>query len=205
MSFQSTNFQTVGAWVSRLLRFDFTVFDEVAAQPAATSGALIVVFGASVLAGIGSWLWAIQFDLGEFSKSEVFIKSLVLGSIIQTFVWFLWVYLTYQVLVRAYGARVEFADLVRTMGFAFVPVALNVLIAINSFAIPFGLVAFGMTLLLTNTAIQRAANADAREATVANLTGFAAFVIVMGVFANVLEVRNVGGLAPGILFFSLDF
>src|SRR3990170_1579061 len=144
MSFQSTNFQTVGGWVSRLLRFDFTVFDEVAAQPSATSGALIVVFGASVLAGIGSWLWAIQFDLGDFSKSEVFIKSLVLGSIIQTFVWFLWVYLAYQVLARAYGARTDFAELTRTMGFAFAPAGLSVLIAIMGFAVPFGVIAFAM-------------------------------------------------------------
>jgi len=39
---------------------------------------------------------------------------------------------------------------------------------------------------------------------VANLAGFAAFLIVMGGFANIAEVGTFGGLAPGILFFSLD-
>src|SRR3989304_9902038 len=112
MRFQSTNFRTVAAWVGRLLRLDFTAFEEIRSEPSATTGAVIVVFAASVFAGLGSWLWALQSsDLRGVDSAEVFVKSLLLGSIIQTLVWFLWVYLTYQVLVRAYGARGDFAEL----------------------------------------------------------------------------------------------
>lgn len=203
MRFQSSNVQTVSSWVGRLFRFDFSAFDEIRSEPSATMGALIVVFGASVLAGIGSWLWAVETR--GVPGDEVFIKSLLLGSIIQTFVWLLWVYLVYQVLVRGYGARTDFAELTRTMGFAFTPVALNLLIVIDVFAVPFGIIAFVMAVLFTNVAIQHASDAEAREATMANISGFASFAIVMGVFANMLEVSNAGGLAPGILFFSLDF
>lgn len=202
MRFQSTNLQTVGGWLGRLLRLDFSVFDEIRSEPTATTGAVIVVLGASILAGVGSWLWAVETR--AIPGGEVFIKSLLLGSIIQTFVWFLWVYLVYQVLVRGYGARTDFAELTRTMGFAFAPVALSVLIAIDVFAVPFGVIAFVMAVLFTNVAIERASDAEVREATMANISGFATFAIVMGVFANILEVSNVGGLAPGIFFFSLD-
>ncbi len=205
MRLQNTNLQTVGGWVGRLLRLDFSAFEEIRAEPSATMGALIVVLGASVLAGLGSWLWALQSsDLRGVGGAEVFIKSSILGSIIQTFVWFLWVYLSYQVLVRAYGARTDFAELTRTMGFAFAPVALNLLIAIIGFAVPFGIIAFAMAVLITNVAIQQTSGVEVHEATMANISGFAAFVIVMGVFANIAEVGTFGGLAPGILFFSLD-
>ena len=205
MRFQSTNLQTVVGWVGRLLRLDFSVFDEIRSDPSATSAAVAVVLGASVLAGFGSWLWALQStDLRGVDGGTVFIRSLLLGSIIQTFVWFLWVYLSYQVLVRAYGARADFAELTRTMGFAFAPAGLSVLIAIMGFAVPFGVIAFVMAVLLTNAAIQHASDAEPREATMANITGFAAFAIVMGVFANIYEVGTFGGLAPGIFFFSLD-
>ena len=205
MSFQSTDLRAVGSWLGRLLRLDLSVFEEIRGEPSATTGAIIVVFGASLFAGLGSWLWALQSsDLRGVDGAAVFIRSTLLGSIIQTMVWFLWVYLTYQVLVRAYGVRTSFADLARTMGFAFAPVALNVLIAIIGFAVPFGVIAFTLAVLLTNVAIQHASDAEAREAIVANTSGFAAFAIVMGLFANIAEVGTFGGLAPGILFFSLD-
>lgn len=206
MNFQGTNLQTVGGWIARILRLDFSVFDEIRSERSATTAAVLAVFGASVMAGLGSWLWALQnSDLRGVDGGEVLVKSLILGSIIQTLVWFLWVYLVYQVTVRAYAARTDFADLTRMMGFAFAPVALNVLIAIAGFAVPFGVLSYAMTLLVTNVAIQSATNTEVREATIANITGFASFVIVMGVFANIAEVGAFGGLAPGLLFFSLDF
>lgn len=201
--YQGTNWQSIGAWAARVLRVDFSVFDEVRPEPSATIGAVAVVFGASVIAGVGSWLWAAQNDFVDSNK--VLLESLVLGSIFQTVVWFLWVYLVYQVLVRGYGARVEFGELVRTMGFAFAPVSLSILVAVTSLAVPFGVIALSMAVLFTNVAIQQAAEVDAREAALANMTGFGAFVIAMGVLANVWEVGSLGGLAPGVLFFALDF
>ena len=205
MRFQSTNWQTVGAWVARILRTDFTAFEEIRSERWATVAAIVVVLVSSVLAGFGSWLWALQHsEFRDIDGGEVFVKSLVLGSMVQTAVWLLWVYLVYQVLARGYGAQVDFGELTRTMGFAFSPVALSILIAITNLAVPFGVLSFGITLLFTNIAIQQTAGTDARETTLANLTGFGAFVIVMGVFANIAEVGTFGGIAPGILFFSLD-
>jgi hypothetical protein len=39
----------------------------------------------------------------------------------------------------------------------------------------------------------------------ANLAGFAIFLIFMGAAANIAKAGAFGGLAPGILFFSLHF
>ena len=201
MSYQSTNLQNVGGWVGRLLRLDLSVFDEIRSDPSATTGAIIVVAVASVLAGLGSWLWAVQTE--GVDGGEVFLKSLILGSIIQTAVWFLWVYLVYQVLVRAYGIHTDFYELIRTMGFAFAPIGLSVLIAITNFAVHFGIISIALAVLLTNAAIQSASSAHPQQALIANITGFTVFAIVMGIFANV-SVSIIGGLAPGLFFFSLD-
>lgn len=205
MGAQTPNWQAVGNRVGRVLRLDFAAFDEIRADPGATLGAVFVVLGASALAGLGSWLWALQHsEFRGIESGEVLVKSLVLGSMVQTIVWFLWVYLVFQVLVRGYGMRMEFGEITRTMGFAFAPVGFSLLIAITNLAVPFGLLAFAMAVLLTNIAIERTSGAGTREVTLANLTGFGAFVVVMGVFANIAEVGTFGGIAPGILFFSLD-
>ncbi|MDO8612111.1 MAG: hypothetical protein Q7R32_04725 [Dehalococcoidia bacterium] len=202
MSFQTTNLQSVSGWLGRLIRLDLTVFDEVRSDPSATPGAIVVVFLASVLAGIGSWLWAVQTD--GVDAGEVFVKSLLIGSVLQTLVWFIWVYLVFQVLARAYGARTDFYELIRTMGFAFAPVAMSVLIAITAFAVPFGVAALSGAALFSHFAIQSSSSAEPRQVLIANFVGFLSFAVVMGVLANIAEINTVGGLAPGLFFFSLD-
>ncbi len=202
MSFQTSNVQNVSGWVGRLLRLDLTVFDDIRSDPSATRAAIVIVLGASVMAGIGSWLWAVQTDGVE--ASEVFWKSLVIGGILQALAWFIWVYLVFQILARAYGARTDFYELIRTMGFAFAPVGISILVAITAFAVPFGVVALAGAALLSHFAIEASSNAEPRQALVANFVGFLSFAVVMGVLANIAEINTVGGLAPGLFFFSLD-
>ena len=202
MSFQTTNLQSVSGWLGRLARLDLTVFEEVRSDPSATPGAIVVVFLASVLAGVGSFAWAVQTE--GVDDSEVFVKSLVIGSILQTLVWFIWVYLVFQVLARAYGARTDFYELIRSMGFAFAPVGMSVLVAITAFAVPFGVAALAGATLFSHFAIQSSSSAEPRQILIANFVGFLCFAVVMGVLANIAEVNTVGGLAPGLFFFSLD-
>src|SRR5712691_10204362 len=170
MRSQRTTLPTLSGWLGRVLRLDFSAFGEIRQERSATTPAIFVVLGSSLLAGLGSWLWALQFP--GIDHVEVLVKSFLLGSIIQTAAWFLWVYLIHQVLTRGYHLRLGFAELTRVMGFAFAPVALSLLVAIQSLAVPFGVISLGMTLLFTNVAIQATSDADAREATMANLTGF---------------------------------
>ncbi len=192
-------------WLGRLVRLDYTVFAELRSDRSATPTALFIVLASGVIAGLGTWLWALQHD--EFSGldvMEVLLKAVIIGSIVQTAVWFTWVYITYMLAARVFGSVVLFGELMRVMGFAFSPVALGVLIGIAPLAIPLGLLAFGIALMLTTAAVEQAAEIEPRQATLATLGGFAVFLIFMGAFANVMEVATFGGLAPGILFFSLD-
>lgn len=208
MSYQTSNLQSVGGWLARLIRLDVTIFDEVRSEPSATPSAIVIVFGASVMAGIGSWLWAVQWVGVE--ATQVFIKSLVAGSVLQTLAWFIWVYVVFQVLALAYGARVNFYELIRTMGFAFAPITASILIAVPNFTMPFGVISIAAAVLLTHFAIQSSSSAEPRQILVANFAGFAVFAVVMGVLANIGEVSStggvkIGGLAPGLFFFDLSF
>ena len=192
-------------WLGRIARLDFTVFDDLRSDRSATPIAVLVVLAASVVAGIGTLIWALQHDeFGGIDMMEVLLKAVIIGSVVQTAVWFAWVYITYMLAARVFGSVVHFGELTRVMGFAFAPVALGVLIAIAPLAIPFGLLAFGLTLMLTTAAVERAAEIEPRQAMLSTLGGFAVFLMFMGAFANVMEVATFGGLAPGILFFSLD-
>jgi hypothetical protein len=191
--------------VARVLRFDFSVFDEVRTERTATASAVLVVVISSLLAGIGSWLWAIQHDFAGLDTAEVFLKTVIGGTVVQTCVFFAWVYLTHLLLVRAFGAQVLFQELIRVMGLAFVPVAFSLLVAIAPLAIPFGVLSLATAFLFSYIAVEKTAGVTTREAVIANLGGFAAFLVFMGAFANVAEAGVFGGLAPGILFFSLDF
>ena len=192
-------------WLGRIARLDFTVFDDLRSDRSATPIAVLVVLGASVVAGIGTLIWALQHDeFGGIDMMEVLLKAVIIGSVVQTAVWFAWVYITYMLAVRVFGSAANFGELTRVMGFAFAPVALSVLIAIAPLAVPFGLLAFGLTLMLTTAAVERAAEIEPRQAMLSTLGGFAVFLMFMGAFANVMEVATFGGLAPGILFFSLD-
>lgn len=198
-------YSALSAWLSRLFRLDFTVFEDVARQHTATTGAVIVVVCASILAGLGSWIWAIQQDYtGSPSTGTVFIRSVIGGSIVQTLVWMIWVYLAYVITARVFASAVSYQELLRTMGLAFAPVGLSLFVAIAPLAVPFGVLSLGITFLFTNIAVEQASGLDTREATIANLGGFAVFLIFMGVAANIYEAGSIGGLAPGILFFALD-
>jgi hypothetical protein len=101
MRTQSTNVQTVGSWLGRIFRLDFSAFAEIRAQPSATSAAIVVVFVASLFAGLGSWLWALDSFV---DNSDAFVRSFLVGSLVQTIVWFSWVYIVYLVLTKC-GAR----------------------------------------------------------------------------------------------------
>jgi len=202
-SLQTSNLPAVSSWLRRLLRFEFSTFEEIRSDPTATTPAILTVLAASVLAGFGSWIWAMQQP--RVDGGEVLIRSLVLGSMFQLMTWFLWVYIAYQVLTRVYGAHADFYEMIRVMGFAFVPVAFSILIAIDSLAVPIGVISWAAAVVMSNVAMQTATTADSQQVTVANILAFAIFAIIMGFLANIGEVQGVGGVAPGLFFFALDF
>ena len=208
MEFQSAGFQNLPSWLGRLIRLDLTVFDDVKDEAAATVPALAVVVAASLLAGLGSWLWwifEIDFPAGADEKNfEVFWKTFILGGIFMAALWVLWVYIVAMLLSRVFGAGADMNRLMRTMGLAFAPMAISFLVVIGMLAVPLGAFAVATTLLLTNVAIQATTDAEPQQVIVSNLAGFLVFAIVLGILANVAQIYDIGGLAPGIFFFELN-
>lgn len=202
MEFQSAGFQNLGSWLGRLIRLDLTVFDDVKDDAAATTPAIAVVVVASFLAGLGTWLWGVVEDVAD--KGELFFKATILGSLFQIAVWFLWVWIAAWLLSRVFGAGAAMGRVIRTAGLAFAPMGISLLILVSFLSIPFAAIAIGATFLLTNAAIASATDAPADRVALANLVGFAAFALVLGILSNVAEWRELGGLAPGIFFFNLN-
>ncbi len=201
MEFQSAGFQNLPSWLGRLIRLDLTVFDDVKDNAAATAPAIAVVVVASFLAGLGTWLWGVVEDVPD--KGEILLKATILGSIFQIALWVLWVYIVAMLLSRVFGAGADMNRLMRTMGLAFAPMAISLLVLVSILSIPFAAIAIGATFLLTNAAIAAATDAPPDRVALANLVGFAAFALILGILSSVYQWHDFGGLAPGIFFFNL--
>ncbi|HXG36067.1 MAG TPA: hypothetical protein VNL15_03770, partial [Dehalococcoidia bacterium] len=80
---------------------------------------------------------------------------------------------------------------------------LSALILVKPLAVFFGVLALGLTVLLTNEAIRRSEDMTGQQALGANLAGFAAFSIAMGIVAGISSVSGLGGTAPGLYFFTV--
>ena len=203
MEFQGASFQNLGGWLLRLARLDLTVFDDVKDDVSATVPTLTVAVVASFLSGLGSWLW---WTFQDFPKGggDVFVKSFLMGSILQVGVWFLWVYVAAMVLSKGLRVPADLNRMIRTMGLAFAPMGIAVLMLISFLTVPFGVIAVAATVALTYVAIQAATDAQPQQVMLANIVGFLVFAVVLGILANISEVYNTGGLAPGLFFFNLN-
>lgn len=211
------DFHVLWQRLMRVARLDATAFLEVRSDPAATLPAVIVVAAASVLSGLGGWLLydsripALPSGLSPIARSvaqsvldsaapsgtSFFIRSVIVGSLLEILLWFAWVGITALMLEWVWHRKGEFLPLVRTMGLAYFPVALSLLMFIDALSIPIALISFAAAVLLSGVAVEAAIDAEPAEVLFSNLLGFAVFAILLGVFG-----RN-GQYAPGLFGFNL--
>jgi hypothetical protein len=187
--------------VRRIATLDTSVFDEVRTDANATIPAVIVAAVATLLFGIGGWLWYLFSDLSDFSAydggGEFFLKSVIIGSILAIALWAVWVAITYVLLTQMFRARTDMSELLRVMGFAAAPLGLGVLMFIPMLDFGIALTALALLFGMTLIAVQRATDADAGRALVATAAGFAVWAIVLGLLATDDNVW-----APGIFIFD---
>ncbi len=182
--------------VVRCLLLDSETFQEVRAEPTDTLSGLLVVVGASYLAGLGGLIWT--FTAASYvDHLRFFVRSFAVGAALQVLVFLVWVFVATTVLTSVYRVPVRYAELFRVMSFAFAPVALELLVFIPVFDQPIGLIALAAAFLVSTYAIQISTVATPGQAFVACLAGFAVFCLVMGILGN-----GWTDLAPGI--FALD-
>jgi hypothetical protein len=186
--------------IRRLATLDTDVFNDVRSDTAATIPAIVVAALATLLFALGGWLWWAFQDFSEFAPSsgEMFLKSVIIGSILSIILWAVWVGITYIMLTQMFRARADVNELVRVMGFAAAPLALGILLFIPVLEFGIGLTTLALFFGATVLAVQSATDAPAGRVLVAVGAGFAVWAIVLALF-----VGDENAFAPG--FFIFDF
>jgi hypothetical protein len=180
----------------RLAMLDTSVFEDVRRDTSATIPALVVAVISTLLFGIGGWLWWTFQDLPD--GGEIFVKSVIVGSILSVVLWAVWLGVTYVVLTQLFRARADINELVRVMGFAAAPLALGILMFIPE--LDYG-IALAVTALFFGSnviAVQTATDAPAGRVLVATGAGFLLWALVLSLFVSDDNV-----FAPGIFVFDV--
>jgi len=189
----------VGIVLNRLVRcllLDEQAYQELRATPAETVPAIVVVVVAGLLAGLGGFIWTFV-SAEQVDHTRFLLRSLLLGSVLQTGAFFLWTAITARILQRIFALHTTYSQLVRVMGYAFAPVGLQLFIFPPALDQPIGIIALAVTLYTTAFAVQACSRAMPAQAFTSCLAGFAVFCILLGILGN-----GDWDLAPGI--FALD-
>ena len=192
---QLTFFNTLIARLLRLFRLDTSVFDEVRNDPRATIPAVFVLVASTLLAGIGGWLWWIVEGFGN--AGEVFIESVILGSLFSMALWVVWLLIAWVILTQLFQEEADWQQMLRTMGMAAAPLGLSVLMFVPGVNFGVALASVALFFGLTTIAIQAVTPADPARVLVANLAGFTIWAVVL-----TLLVTSDSILAPGIFIFN---
>lgn len=183
----------------RLAKLDTSVFDEVRDDPKETLPAVAIVAISALLAGIGAWLWLTlvkPFGGLDIDFVNILLFIWLLGTILTVGAWALWVGVTWLVLQNVYKEQVEFQTLLRTMGYAAFPFAFSILMAIPALSMGFALVPLVGWFVLSIFAVQAASGAESDRVIKANLAGFLACCLLLGLFARGF------GIATGVFVVS---
>lgn len=184
---------TLTATVTRLRRLamlDDSVYDELRFDSNATLPAVAVTAVGLLALGLGGWLWWLLSDLGE--TGTVFIKTVLLGTVFSFVGWLVWLLVVYTALRRVAGLTVQVEQLIRTAGFASGVLVIGLLMVITPIAFGIGVLALVAWAGATQIAIERTIGRGGSDVLVANLAGFAAWLVVMSLLAT-----GTNQIAPG--------
>lgn len=170
-------------WLSRVARLDNTAFDEIKLDPAGMVGGIVAVVITNLILGIGTYLYGTIEDLPE--TGDLLVRSLIIGTIVQSIVWMAWPGVTYLLLTSIYNSAADIRQLIATMGFGYVPAVIGALFFISFLDTPFVIVGLVAAFVLTQYAVAAASNAGSAHITMANLGGLAVFAVLMGIVVEI--------------------
>ncbi len=180
----------------RLARLDTSVFDEVKSDVNATIPAIVVAVVATLLSGVGGWLWWVFEDNPD--SGDFFFKSAILGTIFAVALWVAWLAVAYVVLTQLFREQADMYQLVRTMGHAAAPLGVAILMFIPGISFGVGAAAVALFFGTTTIAIQSTTAASPAKVLLANAIGFAIWAIVLDLLAS--DYDSI--LAPGLFLFG---
>ena len=168
--------------LSRLARLDTSVFDEVRDDLNETWSAVAITFASCLLAGLGAWLWWVIVP--NVSVSKPFFNTVIIGTVFTTVMYGVAAAVIYVVLVQMYRVPVDLFSLVRTLGYASIPLALSFFMFIPVIYPLFTLLPIALLLVSMIYAVQSASNADPAQVVVASIIGLAVMVLILGLIAT---------------------
>lgn len=193
------NTQEVIGWLKRLASLDLGVFDDVKTNPAATIPGVLIVAVATLLSGLGGWLW---WSLRDYGRSgDILVHSALIGSAIAIGLWALvWVGVVYVMLTQMFRARAYVEQLVRVMGLGSAPIALMGLMFIPGVSMAMGIAALALTFGVTCVAISTVTSAQPGQVLAANLAGFLVWAGILTLLAQ--SDGSTNPHAPGIFLYN---
>ena len=177
--------------LQRLIRLDTTVFDEVRDDPAATVPSFLVAVAATLLAGVGGWLWWLVHGFDDGGR--VLLMSTFVGSFFSLAFWLLWLAIAWLLLTQFFRQEADWQKMLRTMGMASAPLAMSLGMIIPGIDVGVALASVALYFGLTTIAIQAVTSASPAQVLTANLAGFAVWAIALGLLAT-----SDTPLAPGV-------
>jgi hypothetical protein len=175
--------------ILRLARLDTTVFDEVRDDQNELIPATIVTVVSAMLAGLGAMLfYMVNSVFGSEDPDGLFLRTFLMGGIFLGMLYLGWILIAYVVIVQVFKASADLQSLMRTMGYAALPLSLSLLMFIPILGPVFAIVPLGLLFVFTIYATQAVTNADSTQVVIANAAGFAAMVLVLGIIATTGDV-----------------
>ena len=167
--------------ILRLARLDTTVFDEVRDDANELIPAMIVAGVSALLAGLGATLFY-EFNF-DYRPEKPWLNTFILGGVFMAALYLVWVLIAYVIIVQVYKASADLQSLLRTMGYAAVPLALSVLMFIPVLYPVFAIVPLALLFVMSIYAVQAVTNADSTQVVIANTAGFSVMVLVLSIVA----------------------
>ena len=170
---------------------DAATYEEVEADPAATSQALVVVIGSSLAAGIG-----VKGAEGSAATLHFFFSA----SIIALLAWAAWALVTFEVgsrLLPTPATRVDPGELLRTLGFAATPGLIQVLGVFPGVKVPVLVIAVAWALAASVVAVRQALDYESTARAIAVCGIGWALAIVFAVVLGLIFGPTLSGFALG--------
>lgn len=184
--------------VKRLAMLDTTVFDEVRDDQQELIPAVIVAAISAFLAGLGAFLWSQVVPSGDLP--DAFLNQFILGSIFLAVMYGVAALIVYVVMAQMFKVQADLQSIIRTMGYAAIPLALCVLMFIPVIFPVFSLVPLALLFVMMIYAVQSATGADSNQVVISVGIAFAVMVLVLGIIALSSDTAPLGAGQFGILF-----
>lgn len=171
----------------RAARLDVNVYEELEHDPTLTNQAMTVVALVAILAGIGSFIAALF--VGDIVAA---IVNLIVGVIVAVIGWAIWAWLTYFIGTRLFNGTATWGELLRTLGFAYSPQVLGILLFIPCVGPLLALVAWIWSVVAGVVAVRQALDFDTGKAVLTVVIAAAVALAFIIAVSAVLAIAGFG-------------